>query len=193
MYIYRVHVDVKGCPENKCSCQVHTNRSEDKPISLEFTAENGSATIKNLEPNTLYLFIITCKGIKGPASIERTVETDNGRPSPPSNVTISLVGNHLQATWSPPSDPAGKIANYNITIDNKDPISIPPSIKNSKIFDEEYVYGTKHKDGKSICSDPVEEQVLYELPTTTTPRPNGVESYSISISLIIFSLFLSVK
>jgi hypothetical protein len=169
-----------------------------------FTVEKpelGSATIEKLKPNTLYLFTIICEGIEGPVSIERTVVTDNGKPSPPSNVTISLVGQHLQATWSPPLDPAGRIENYYITIDDKDPISIPPSIKNSKIFDEEYVYGTKHnisiiacnklKNGKSICSDPAEEPVLYEL--TTTPRPNGVESYSISISLIIFSLFLISK
>jgi hypothetical protein len=169
-----------------------------------FTVEKpelGSATIEKLKPNTLYLFTIICEGIEGPASIGRKDVTDNGKPSPPLNVSTSLVGKHLQVTWSPPSDPAGRIENYYITIDDKDPISIPPSIKNSKIFDEEYVYGTKHnisiiacnklKNGKSICSDPAEEPVLYEL--TTTPRPNGVESYSISISLIIFSLFLISK
>ncbi len=117
MYIYSVHVNVQGCPEKKCSCKVRTNRSEDTPISLVFTAEkqeSGSTTIDKLEPNTLYSFTITCEGIKGLASIERKAETDNGKPSPPSNVTISLFGKHLQATWSPPSDPAGKIANYNI-------------------------------------------------------------------------------
>jgi hypothetical protein len=198
-----------ACPNSKCSCEVHTNTTEDKPYSIDFELEkdkSGSAKVNNLQPDTHYQFSVICKGNIANTGYNLNIKTDYGAPSPPQNMVVTLVEKHLQITWLPPAKPAGPINNYEIKIDNETAKNDIPRNETSYQIPKEYVLGTKHKislracnnDTRSrfVCSDPIEKEGIYDpitptpVPTTTTAKSKGVHYYSISISIIIFSLFL---
>ncbi|CAF2178308.1 unnamed protein product [Rotaria magnacalcarata] len=112
---------VTDCPPPSCECFVKVNVTTYKDtytVTFPSTTPNiGSATITDLEADTLYSFTITCIGADGNAT--RLLRTDYGRPSVPRNITVTLVSKRLRISWLPPAVPKGPIHNYKLTKDRE--------------------------------------------------------------------------
>ena len=222
VYYFRLWANVTNCPTTNCACSVRTEETEDDPLPLPLLgekADKGSIQISNLQPNTTYTFTLSCKTDATPAAtvnVAAKVTTDYARPSAPQNITASLDAKKLKVTWSPPSIVTAPVTHYRVTID-----TVTKDVLNETSYQvsEDYKYDIKHtiivtacyvnKQKQAICSPRAESQTSFvELaPTTTitetttttttttpvTPKSTGVHSYSISVSMIIFSLVLFIK
>ncbi|CAF3379702.1 unnamed protein product [Rotaria socialis] len=67
---------------------------------------------KDLEPDTMYSFTLSCGGTD--ETITRHIRTVYGRPSPPRNITATLVSERLRISWLPHSVPNEPIHNYKL-------------------------------------------------------------------------------
>jgi hypothetical protein len=186
---------------------VQTDGLEDEPRILKFLPEKGNVgfvDISNLESNTNYSFILTCR--EGQSFVNETlnIKTDYGRPSAPQNITAALIDKRVQVTWLPPSIPEDSFSYYKIITD-ENPLSITVS-KNETSYrmSKDYKEGMEHtfivaacyiNNQKEIfCSDKNGANASFSMPVTRIPLPitpssTGIHSYSISIFMIIFSYF----
>ncbi|CAF3567904.1 unnamed protein product [Rotaria sordida] len=214
--------NITDCPKPSCSCDAHIDNLGDVSQPLTFPSSDpnlGFVEISNLEPSTPYMSVLNCKVDTDTDRKTFNFTTDYGRPSAPQNVIPSLVSQRVKITWSPPAIHEASFTNYRIFIDNEPtPISINKTI-NSYEVDKDYDNGTTHISSiqacylnnqlRLICSKPenITVKVIILTSTTstttttttttttpaTTPKSTGVHSYSISVLMIIFSLFLSSK
>ncbi|CAF3744745.1 unnamed protein product [Rotaria socialis] len=105
------------------------------------TTSIGFALIKDLEPDTMYSFTLFCGGTD--ETITRHIRTVYGRPSPPRNITATLVSERLRISWLPHSVPNEPIHNYKLANGSK---IISDEIGNSQLsysWINDHIYGKK--------------------------------------------------
>lgn len=165
----------------------------------------GFADVLNLKPNTLYSFTITCVGTV--ETITRYIRTDYGAPSPPQNMTVTLVSRRLRISWLPPLSFNGPLNNYRLRDANGMIEDNIPTNQFSYDMDKDVVQGQEYtfflvacninRLNDSVCSNPNEAQASFLLPTvptisTTTQPGNAAEilSYSKLITILGFVLLV---
>ncbi|CAF2203714.1 unnamed protein product [Rotaria magnacalcarata] len=200
---------VTDCPSPSCECFVKVNVTTYKDtytVTFPSTTPNiGSATITDLEADTLYSFTITCIGADGNAT--RLLRTDYGRPSVPRNITVTLVSKRLRISWLPPAVPKGPIHNYKLTKDRETISDEIPNNESSYDMTKDYVYGktntfffsacniNRKKD--TVCSSPNEGKVSFFVPASTTLQQTTIHRNASNIlcssrvlAILIFCFFL---
>ncbi|CAF2178320.1 unnamed protein product [Rotaria magnacalcarata] len=158
--------NVTDCPPPSCKCFVQVNvTTYNDTYTVTFssiTPNIGSATVSDLEPDTLYSFSLTCIGTDGNAT--RLLRTDYGRPSVPRNITVTLVSKRLRISWLPPAVPNGPIHNYKLTKDRETISDEIPNNESSYDMTKDYVYGETdtfffsacniNRKNETVCSNP---------------------------------------
>jgi hypothetical protein len=200
--IYSLWANVSECTPQTCSCHVQIVGVDEDPQALIFSSKPniGHVSMDNLQPYTNYSFHLTCNDADDTKTCN--VTTDYGRPSTPQNIKVLLDAQNPTIIWSPPLSPAGPVNIYKLIIDDKVISDNIPGDSRSYELKEILADGGNHtvivracnKNQQNVitCSNQKGNDVtfFFQLTTTTTTASGGVHAHSVSISMIVISLFL---